>query len=119
VANRPYWNYDRHGREISTASDYGLPPNLVRDMHASTDGFDAQLEALKTSAARVLDSAPVDRNAFIAHFDTLSPPIQAKALQTLRAHPHLNLFDLIDKVQPTLTLTEMDEAMRWIGGLRK
>jgi hypothetical protein len=116
---RADWNFDRQGREISTESRDGLPPELVRDLATSPEGYEASLEALRTSANRVLEAAPVDRNVFIAHFDTLSPSIQAKALQTLRAYPHLDLYSLVDRIQPKLTLSEFAEAQAWIKGLKK
>jgi hypothetical protein len=111
---RADWNYDRTGREISTASDNDLPPNLVRDMHSSADGFDSQLAQMKTTAQRILADMPQN---FAAHFDTLSPSIQEKAYRTMRDYPHLDIYALIDRVQPQLTLSEMDEAQRWIRKL--
>jgi hypothetical protein len=55
---------------------------------------------------------------FVAHFETLSPGIQTKAFRALRQYPHLGIYDLVDKIQPTLTLDEMAEAEKWIKGLK-
>jgi hypothetical protein len=112
----PDWNFGRHGREIVPVSGHdGLPLALVRDMHASAEGYDTQLAMMQESAQRILADMPAN---FAAHFDTLSPSIQAKCLQTLRTNPGADVYRLAALVQPTLTLSEMAEAQTWIRGLK-
>jgi hypothetical protein len=80
-------------------------------MHASADGYAAQLAMMQASAARVLQEMPPH---FAAHFEKLSPGIQTKAFRALRQYRHLGIYHLIDKIQPTLTLSEMAEAQAWL-----
>jgi hypothetical protein len=88
---------------------------IAREMHASADGYDAQLQMMQASAAKVLQEMPPH---FAERFEKLSPGIQTKAFRALKQYPHLGIHDLVDKIQPTLTLSEMAEAEAWIKGLK-
>jgi hypothetical protein len=68
---------------------------------------------LQTVANNIVDTIPA-RDAFIAAFDTLSPSIKLKAFQVLRAHPHLGLADLLDVIEPKMTLSETAEAEKFV-----
>jgi hypothetical protein len=107
--------HDRHGNAIPVGNKHGLPAEVAREMHASADGYAAQLSMMQTTASRVLEELP---SSFAAAFDTLSPSIQAKAYRMLRQYPHLGAYDLVDRVQATLTLSEMAEATKWVRGLK-
>jgi hypothetical protein len=50
--------YDRQGREIPVGNEHGLPAEIAREMHASADGYDAQLATMQASAAKVLQEMP-------------------------------------------------------------
>jgi hypothetical protein len=95
----------------------GLDPELVKDMTHSADGYDAQLESMKHSAERILDSVG-NRDAFTRHFDSLSPSIQTKAYRALMRNPGASLVDVMDRVEPQLTLAEAYEATQWVRGLK-
>ena len=95
----------------------GLDPELVKDMTHSADGYDAQLESMKHSAERILDSVS-NRDAFTRHFDSLSPSIQTKAYRALMRNPGASLTDVMDRVEPQLTLAEAYEAEKWVRGLK-
>jgi hypothetical protein len=112
------WEFDSKGNPIPETNEHGLPPEIAKEMHASADGFDAELASLQSSATRVLEPMP-DPQSFVQHFETLSEPIKVKALQALRNNPHLDIYGLVDLVQPKLTLEEMAEAQAWIKGLKK
>src|SRR5262245_31491867 len=68
----PDFNYDRQGREMQTTPEHGLPPEIVKEMHASAEGYDAQLATMQASATKVIQEMPPN---FAEHFDTLSPSI--------------------------------------------
>jgi hypothetical protein len=95
----------------------GLHHELAREMQGTPDGFDANLESLKASAEMVLDEVG-DREAFISAFDELSPSVQTKALRAAWQNPGRSFLDLLDIVEPTLTLAEQAEAEAWVRKLR-
>lgn len=116
LGKRVDFGHDRQGREIPLTNEHGLPAEIAREMHASADGYDAQLAMMQASAAKALAEMPPH---FAEHFEKLSPGIQTKAYRALRQYPHLDIYGLLDKVQPTLTLSEMAEAQNWIKGLKR
>lgn len=91
----------------------GLPGELVQEMTRAADGYDRNYDTLQDSANRVLGEVK-DPAAFSASFDTLSPGIQLKALRALWRSPGIGLADLIDRVEPQLTLAEAHEAGIWV-----
>jgi hypothetical protein len=108
--------FDRRGNVIPATNEHGLPMEIAKEMHASADGYDAQLFMMQNSAAKVLQDMPPH---FVEHFETLSEGIKVKAFRAPKAYPHLGVHDLIDKIQPTLTLSEMAEVQAWIKGLKR
>jgi hypothetical protein len=106
--------FDRQGNVIPSTNEHGLPAEIAKEMHQSADGYDAQLQMMQAAATKVLQDMPA---GFAEHFETEG--IKVKAFRTLKAYPHLDVYGLIDKVQPTLTLSEMAEAQSWIKGLKR
>jgi hypothetical protein len=102
---------------VAPATD-ALPPELVKELTNSADGFDAGLQNLRDAADALLTDEVPDRAGFIRHFETLSPSLQNKALLELRANPGLSFMALYDKVQGKLTLEEAMEARRWLNKLK-
>ena len=96
----------------------GLHHELAREMSATPDGFEANLESLKASAEMVLDEVGGNRDAFISAFDELSPSVQTKALRAAWLNPGASFLDLLDRMEPQLTLSEAHEAEAWLRKLR-
>jgi hypothetical protein len=116
---RKDWNYNRTGNEVDpNGIAAGLDRELVREMASSPDALERNLAELRETASAFLDTVP-DRNTFVAAFDMFSPGLQRKAFQTLRANPRADLADLLDKIEPLLTLNEMVEAERFVRSLRR
>ena len=115
--------YSADGQAITIRHDWnapdasGLSPELAREMSSTVDGFAANVSLLKESATRLLDefgqSAAVEE-----HFESLSPSIQTKVFRELWLHPGISFLDLLDVVEPTLTLAEAHEAEQWLRKLR-
>jgi hypothetical protein len=78
----------------------------------------SNLESLKASAEMVLDEVGGNRDAFISAFDELSPSVQTKALRAAWQNPGRSFLDLLDIVEPQLTLSEAHEAEQWVRELR-
>jgi hypothetical protein len=96
----------------------GLLHELVREMSSTADGLAANLESLKASAEMILDEVGGSRDAFISAFDELSPSVQTKALRVAWHNPGASFLDLLDIIEPQLTLAEAHEAERWVRKLR-
>ena len=95
-----------------------LDQRLVHEMAFAPDGLNANLEVLRTAVNEIVTNEIDDAPAFAAHFDMLSSSIQTKVFRTLWCGRHRSILDVLDAVEPKLTLDEMAEAEKWVRSLK-
>lgn len=89
-----------------------LPAIVEREINHSADGRDATLSYMRETARGILAESG-NPAAFVKHFDTLSDGVQAKAYLAIKRNPGASFLDVLDAVEPQLTLAEMAEAETW------
>lgn len=117
---RPDWSGDYNpadfvGHSGHKPSDAGLPAAVVDDMRNSADGYDAQLGSMQHSARLI---AAEYGQGIVDHFEQLPDSLKVKAYRTMMRNPGASLPELLDRIEPSLTLDEAAEAMQWVRKLK-